>query len=176
VGRAAGRAALRGTGRGQAENRTRSEARGWAGFAFALVLAAYGVALGYSAARPPAPGPEAVLADWLAAHGLRYGLGGASANIVTADSGGRAAVATVTVSKGRVRPLLYQSSAAAYDPGLHRATFVVTGAPAARAGAPAESIPAAAVRATFGPPARVYRIDGFTVGAWGVNLLTKMRE
>jgi hypothetical protein len=160
---------------GQAENRTRSGARGWAGFAFALVLAAYGVALGYSAARPPAAGPEAVLADWLAAHGLRYGLGGASANIVTADSGGRAAVATVTVSKGRVRPLLYQSSAAAYDPGLHRATFVVTGVPAARPGAAAESISAAAVRATFGPPARVYRFDGFTVGVWDVNLLTKMR-
>jgi hypothetical protein len=144
--------------------------------AFALVLAAYGVAFGYSAARPPAAGPEAVLADWLAGQGLRYGLGGASANIVAADSGGRAGVATVTVSKGRVRPLLYQSPAAAYDPGLHRATFVVTGAPAARPGASAETIPAAAMRATFGPPARVYRFDGFTVGVWDVNLLTKMRE
>jgi hypothetical protein len=37
-------------------------------------------------------------------------------------------------------------------------------------------VPAAAVRATFGPPARVYRFDGFTVDAWDVNLLTKMRE
>jgi hypothetical protein len=164
------------TGREKAEDRTRSGSRGLAVLAFALVLAAYGVAFGYSAARPPAAGPEAVLADWLAGHGLRYGLGGASANIVTADSGGRAEVATVTVSKGRVRPLLYQSSVAAYDPGLHRATFVVTGVPAARSGASAEAIPAAAVRATFGPPARVYRFDGFTVGVWDVNLLTKMRE
>jgi hypothetical protein len=34
---------------------------------------------------------------------------------------------------------------------------------------------AAAVRATFGQPARVYRFDGFTIEAWNVNLLTKMR-
>ena len=48
------------------------------------------------------------------------------------------------------------------------------GAPAARAGDVAEEIPAAAVRATFGRPARVYRFDGFTVDVWDVNLLTKM--
>jgi hypothetical protein len=94
---------------------------------------------------------------------------------VSLESGGRAEVAAVAVSKGRVRPLLYQSPVAAYDPGLHDATFVVTRAPAARPGDAAEDIPASAVRATFGPPARVYRFDGFTVDVWGVNLLTKMR-
>jgi hypothetical protein len=83
---------------------------------------------------------------------------------------------TVTVSKGRVRPLLYRSSIAAYDARLHRAAFVVTGAPAARSGATAEHIPGAVVRGTFGPPARVYRFAGFTVDVWDVNLLTKMRE
>jgi hypothetical protein len=70
------------------------------------------------------------------------------------------------VSKGRVRPLLYQSSMAAYDARLHRATFVVTGALAARPGAAAAHIPAEAVRATFGPSAHVYRFAGFTVEAW----------
>ena len=141
--------------------------------AFAVGLAGYAGALGYSAARPPAAAPDAALADWLAAHGLRYGLAQASANLLTLDGGARAEVATVTVIKGRVRPLLYQSSAGAYDPGRHRATFVVTGAPAARPGAAAEVIPAAAVRATFGPPMHVYRFDGFTVAVWDVNLLTK---
>jgi hypothetical protein len=57
------------------------------------------------------------------------------------------------------------------DPG----TFLVAGTPAGGAGDPAESVPAAAVRSTFGAPARVYRFDGFTVDAWSVNLLTKMR-
>ena len=144
--------------------------------ALALGMAGYAGALGYSAARPEAAGPDAVLADWLAAHGLRYGLGGASANIVTLDSAGRTGVAGVTVAKGRVRPLLYQSSLAAYDPRLHDATFLVTRAPAARAGDAAENISAAAVRATFGVPSRVYRFHGFTVDVWGVNLLTKLHS
>ena len=142
-----------------------------AGFA----LVGYGIAFGYSAAQPGAVSGDKALADWLAGHGLRYGLGGASANVVTVDSGGRTGVAAVAVRDGRVGPLLYQSPAAAYDPRQHDATFLITGAPAARAGDAPEAIPAAAVRATFGQPARVYRFDGFTIEAWSVNLLTKMR-
>jgi hypothetical protein len=174
-GRADGRPAQRGMGRGKAEGRIRSGSRILAGLAFGLLLAGYAVAFGYSAAQPTAVAGDQVLADWLAGHGLRYGLGGASANIVTVDSGGRAGVAAVAARGGRVRPLLYQSSAAAYDPRRRDATFLITGAPAARAGDAAEAIPAAAVRATFGRPARSYRFDGFTVEVWNVNLLTKMR-
>ena len=51
---------------------------------------------------------------------------------------------------------------------------MVTEAPGARPGAAAEVMPAAAVRATFGPPMHVYRFDGFAVSVWDVNLLTKM--
>jgi hypothetical protein len=156
-----------------AEGRVRS---GLAVVAVGLVLTGYGIAFAYSAAQPRAVNGDEVLADWLAGHGLGYGLGGASANVVTVDSGGRTEVAPVAVRDGRVRPLLYQSSAAAYDPRQHDATFLITGAPAARAGDAAEAIPAAAVRATFGQPARMYRFDGFTIEAWNVNLLTKMRR
>jgi hypothetical protein len=187
AGHAGGQRGLTGTGWGPERRRNRSGGRGFWGRGFwgrglvwgalVLVVAGYGVAFGYSAAagKAGAGSADAVLAGWLAGHGLRYGLGGASANIVSLESGGRTGVAAVTVSKGRVRPLLYQSSVAAYDPGLHDATFVVTRAPAARAGDAGEDIPAAAVRATFGPPARVYRFDGFTVDVWDVNLLTTMR-
>jgi hypothetical protein len=154
-----------------AEGRVRS---GLAVVAVGLVLTGYGIAFGYSAAQPRAVNGDEVLADWLAGHGLRYGLGGASANVVTVDSGGRTGVAPVAVRDGRVRPLLYQSSAAAYDPRQHDATFLITGAPAARAGDAPEAIPAAAVLATFGQPTRMYRFDGFTIEAWNVNLLTKM--
>jgi hypothetical protein len=122
------------------------------------------------------PGQDPVLADWLLAHGLRYGLGGPSANVVTVDSGGRVMVATAAVRGGRVSALLYQTSAQAYDPRLHAATFLVTQAPAGRAGDGPETVPQAAVRDTFGPPAHVYRFDGYTVDVWGVNLLTKLRE
>jgi hypothetical protein len=155
--------------------RARSVRPPFTALAFGLLLAGYAVAFGWSAAQPGAVSGDQVLADWLAGHGLRYGLGGPSANLVTVESGGRTGVAVVTVRKGRVRPLLYQSSAAAYDPWQHDATFLIAGAPAARAGDAAEAIPAAAVRATFGRPARVYRFDGFTVDVWNVNLLTKTR-
>lgn len=77
---------------------------------------------------------------------MRYGLGGAMANVVTADNGARTVVVEVTVSQGRVRPLLYQSSAEAYDPQLPAATFLMAGTPAAGAGDSAATIPAAAVR------------------------------
>ena len=41
---------------------------------------------------------------------------------------------------------------------------------------PVETVPDAAVRATFGAPARTYRFDGYTVLVWTVNLLTRMAE
>ncbi len=140
----------------------------------AVLLAGYGAALGYAAAQPAGHGRYQLLADWLAAHGLRYGLGGAAANAVTVDSGGRAVLAGTVVRQGRVRPLLYQSAATAYDPRLHYATFLVTGTPGGP-GVPAEYVPAAVVRATFGQPARRYQFGGFTVAVWDVNLLTKLR-
>jgi hypothetical protein len=83
-------------------------------------------------------------------------------------------VTTVTVNKGHEVPLLYQSTAAAYDPAMHDATFLVAGTPAERTGDPPETVPVGAVRATFGAPKRVYRFDGYTVDVWNVNLLTKM--
>jgi hypothetical protein len=52
---------------------------------------------------------------------------------------------------------------------------VMTGPPTAMAAA-AETVPAAVVRATFGPPTCVYRFSRYVVDAWDVNLLTKMRE
>jgi hypothetical protein len=162
------------SGPGQAKRRLHGGPAAFLGLAFALGIAGYASALGCAAAQPAAAGPDTVLAGWLAGHGLRYGLGGASANLVTVDSGGRVTVATVAVTSGRVRPHLYQAAAGSYDPRRRDATFLVAAAPPARAGDAAEVVPAAAVRATFGPPARVYRFAGFAVDVWGVNLLTKM--
>ena len=174
-GRPDSRAGGRKCGPGQAQRRHRRGPAVFLGLACALGIAGYASALGYAAAQPAAAGPDAALAGWLAGHGLRDGLGGASANLVTVDSGGRVTIATVAVTRGRVRPRLYQAAAGCYDPRRHDATFLVAGAPAARAGDAAEVIPATAIRATFGPPARVYRFGGFTVDVWGVNLLTKLR-
>jgi len=161
---------------GGAKTRLRSISSALAVCLFFVVLAGGAVDLGYSAAQGAVPGQDSVLADWLVAHGLRYGLGGPSANVVTVDSGGRVMVTGITVRRGRVSPLLYQSTSAAYEPRVHDATFLVTGTPADGAEYAAETVPQAAARATFGPPARMYRFDGYTVCVWDVNLLTKLRE
>lgn len=161
---------------GGAESTVRSKISIFISFILFLVIAGYIGAFGYSAAQAGAPGQESVLASWLVAHGLRYGLGGSSANVVTVDSGGRVDVMPVAVRGGRVRALLYQTSAAAYDPRLHDANFLVTGVPAAQRGETGQTAPYSTVRATFGPAARSYRFDGYTVLVWRVNLLTRMRE
>jgi hypothetical protein len=154
--------------------RARSKSPVWLVVAFALALAGYGTALGYAAGRPAATGTDQLLADWLAGHGLRYGLGGAAANAVTVDSGARAVVLSTVVRQGRVSSLLYQSSTYAYDPRRHDATFLVAGRPASGPGNPAEVIPSAVVRVTFGAPAHIYRFAGYTIDTWNVNLLTRL--
>ena len=161
---------------GGAKTRDRSISA-WLLFAVGyLVVAGYGSALGYSAAQASRPGQYSALADWLAAHGLRYGLGdGASANVVTVDSGGRVTVEPTVVRMGHVEGLLYQSSAAAFEGLGHDANFLVTQTPAIGPGYPAETTaPYPAVLATFGRPARTYRFDGYAVWVWNVNLLTRL--
>ena len=140
------------------------------------MIAGYASAFGYSAAQAAAPGQDSALAGWLVAHGLRYGLGQSSANVVTVDSGARVEVLPVAVRWGRVRALPYESSAAAYDPRLHDASFLVERLPAGWSRGSAWTLPYPAVRATFGRPARSYRFDGYEVLVWNVNLLTRMGE
>jgi hypothetical protein len=171
-GRPSGRSQL--AGRAKATVRSRTSI--FISFLIFLVIAGYMSAFGYSAAQGATPGQDSALAGWLVAHGLRYGLGESPANVVTVETGARVEVAPVAVAGGRVRALLYQSSAAAYDPRLHDADFLVTRVPPAESGVGAQTVPDAAVRATFGPPARSYRFDGYTVLVWNVNLLTRMAE
>jgi hypothetical protein len=161
---------------GGAESRDRSKISISISLIFFVVIAGYASAFGYSAARAAAPGRDSPLAGWLVAHGLRYGLGQSTSNVVTVDSGARAEVLPVEVRSGRVRALPYESSAAAYDPRLHDASFLVERLPAGWSRGSAWTLPYPAVRATFGRPARSYRFDGYEVLVWNVNLLTRMGE
>jgi hypothetical protein len=146
--------------------------------AFCLLAAGYVGAFWYSAAQAARPGQYAALADWLVAHGLRYGLAGAPvANVVTVDSGGRVMVEPTQVRMGHLAAVLYQSSVDAFSPWQHNADFLVTQTPAIGPGYPAQTAaPHSAVLATFGRPARTYRFDGYTVLVWNVNLLTRLRS
>jgi hypothetical protein len=148
----------------------------FAASSFSTMLLCYGAALGYGAAQPAVPPRDAVLASWLTAHHLSYGLAGVSSNVTTVDSGGRVQLAVEAVSGGRVRADLYQSNVSAYDPRLHYATFLVTSTPADGAGYAPEYIPYPVVLQTFGPPARIYQFSGYTVMVWDVNLLTRLRR
>jgi hypothetical protein len=176
-GRGAGAASDgRGWVAGGAKSRVRSKISICISFILFLGIAGYIGSFGYSAAQGAAPGQESALAGWLVAHGLRYGLGGSSSNVVTVDSGGRVVVLPVAVRAGRVRALRYQTPTAAYDPRLHDANFLVTAVPGAQPGETTATAAYSVVRATFGPPARSYRFDGYAVAVWYVNLLTRMGE
>jgi hypothetical protein len=143
--------------------------------ALGLLLACYGAALGYGAAQAAAPGGNADLAGWLAAHHLRYGLGRAESNIVTVDSGGSVHLAVVADRGGRVRTQLYQSAASWYDPRSHYANFIVASTPPGTPAYVPDLIATGDARRTFGPPARIYHFGGYTVMVWDVNLLTRLR-
>jgi hypothetical protein len=162
---------------GGAETTVRSISSGLVVLAVFLVVAGYLSAFGYSAAQGSAAGRYSVLADWLAAHGLRYGLSdGPAANVLTVDSGGRVTIEPTEVRAGRVSRYLYQSSAAAFDLSQHDANFLITQMPNIGAAYAPETVPYPAVLATFGPPARTYRFDGYTVLTWNVNLLTRLHH
>lgn len=107
----------------------------------------------------PLPGQNQAAADWLAAHGLTYGLAGYwQADSVTFDSGGRVTVAPL--APGTTTAFHWEADAAWYDPHLHYASFVVTEAPAG------------AILQRFGPPARTYHYEQYTIMVWHKNLLT----
>ena len=175
-GRSGGGRGDRGQLNAGAESTVRSKISILISFILLIVIAGYVSAFGYSAAQGAVPGQESVLASWLAGHGLRYGLGGSSANVVTVDSGGRVGADAGRGARGAGASAAVRVAGRAYDPRLHDANFLVTGVPGASAGETRQTASDAAVRATFGPAAPKYRFDGYTVLVWRVNLLTRMRE
>jgi len=144
-------------------------------YAGLCLLACYGAALAYGAAQPAAPGDDADLTAWLAANHLSYGLGRAESNIVSVESGGSVRLAVVADRGGLVREQLYQSARSWYDPRLHFANFIVASTPPGNPAYAPDLIAVEDARRTFGPPARIYHFDGYTVLFWNVNLLTRLR-
>jgi hypothetical protein len=138
-----------------------------------LVLAGYLAGLGYELSQPPVPAQNQQLTSWLAARHLQTGLSSYwESNVVTLTSGDQVQIRTVSVSGGRLTASHLESKAQWYDPRLATANFVVLfpGVPG-YGGFTNER----AVLATFGRPARTYRVGSYTVLIWDRNLLSELR-
>jgi len=141
-------------------------ARWRAGLAAALA-AGYLASLGYGAAQPPVPPANAQLATFLAEHHLTNGISGYwMSSIVTVGSDG---AVTIRAVQSSLRPYLWETKGAWYDPAAQRATFLVT-----ENGTDYFSHwkPSASALAALGPPARTYQVGPYTVLVWDKNLLS----
>ena len=141
-------------------------------------LAAGVAGLGYAASWPAAvPAPQPVAA-WLASQHQHAGLAGYwQATATTVTSGGQLLVAPIVISAsgpgGATAPRAdrWESSAAWYQPGQHTATFVIA---VTNPAAPGGGLPAALVRARFGPPALQHQIGPDVIMLYRYNLLTRL--
>ena len=75
---------------------------------------------------------------------------------------------TVRAVQPSLKPYLWEAKGSWYDPGLHRATFLVTDSGAGFFNRFQASAPALAA---LGPPARTYHVGPYTVMVWNTNLL-----
>jgi hypothetical protein len=136
--------------------------------ALGVVPAGYLAALGYDAAQPAVPAENQALADWLVAHDLHDGLAGYwQADSLTLDSGGKVAVAPIFGAS----PYTWDSKSSWYDPGIGHPNFVVTVASPLTEERYARPV---VIRRVFGPPARVYQFQQYTIMIWNKNLLTDL--
>jgi hypothetical protein len=137
----------------------------------AVGLACYLGALAYNDTQPVRAPLHVDLADWLEAHHLTTGLAPYwESNITSLDSGGRVRLAPLKPGGASANP--YESNSAWYDPAVSRANFVVTvSAPPSDA----SLVTPDDVQAQFGPPARTYHFDEYTVMVYDYNLLTRLQ-
>jgi hypothetical protein len=134
--------------------------------ALAAGLACYAVILGFGAAGKQVPPANAAVTGWLTQHGLRRGIAPYwESSSVTLDSGGAITMGTVKPTSKGLAPWRWMEDMRIFGPG-HTADFFLT--------ASGESVTPAMARATFGPPARVYHYQAYTIMVWDKNLLPEL--
>jgi hypothetical protein len=143
--------------------------------ALALVLAVSAGVYAQQVAQPPQPSAYMRIGAWLHAHHLSYGLADYwDGNVVTVATGGQVQVRPISMKSGRIVISPWESDDAWYAPTAGDASFFIADISRYSAcGNAARSRTAwmASIRATFGSPARSYRVDGFDVLVWNHNLL-----
>jgi hypothetical protein len=128
-------------------------------------------ALCYAATWGPLAPPNQALANWLVEHKYTEGLASYwQANSTTVTSGGKVIVATITPQATAVRH--WEALADWYKPSHWRANFVI----AVRGSNPSvPGLSTVTVRASFGRPARQYRVGQYyVIMVYNYNLLTKL--
>jgi len=139
--------------------------------ALAVVLACYCAILADNAVQPRAAGDGQVVASWLEAHHLRYGLAGYwNANSITALAGDRVQVRPARIFRDRLILTPAESDASWYDASRHDARFVIYTSRCASA-----CLSLSGLVKTFGPAAATYPVGHFRVLVWRKNLLTHLR-
>ena len=84
--------------------------------------------------------------------------------MVTVETEGAITMGSVTpLRTGRLAPRHWEQDMRIFDPATHRANFVVL--------APDSPMSESDVLRTFGPAARVYRYETYTILVWNKNLL-----
>ncbi len=146
--------------------------------AVTVATAAALVPLVAAAAVSPAPQPASVLASWLKAHGLTYGLAGYwGASSTTVQSGGLVDVRAVEVTfpKGRATFVAkdWETNASWYNPALHDATFIVAATAENYHGG--DSFVARTVEWRFGRPSSTYLVGRHLVMIYSKNLLLQVQ-
>ena len=131
------------------------------GAAYAGVLAA-----GAITAQPAAP-PLGAVTTWLSEHGATYGLATYwDANVVTVSTRGAIAVRAVQTASDAVEPFHWHSTTSWYDPGSHRATFILLPGD--------DATDRTAIEAALGTPTEIRTVGGTTIMLWPGNLLSDL--
>jgi hypothetical protein len=139
----------------------------------ALGLVFYLGALAHNDVQPVRAPWHQDLAVWLESHNLTRGLApGGESDITTLDSGGRIRLAPLTDYGDSA--LAYESDYAWFNPAVSQANFVVAFTAPPPSGSGPGYVKADVVRARFGPPARSYRFDQYTIMVYNYNLLTRL--
>lgn len=141
--------------------------------AAAALLACAVVMLGYNALRPATISNNQIVADWLVAHHLHYGLAGYwQASAIATFSGNQAEVRPVRVYGDQLVATYEESDADWYDSGKHFANFVVL---TQNGGCLNDCLPLGLLNSIYGSPAAYHNVGQDTVVIWHRNLLRKVR-
>ena len=138
------------------------------GTAVAALGACVSLLSGTALFRPTVSDPLQPLAGWLEAHNLTYGLAGYwNAPPITVYSGGKVQVRQVYLNSTGFLPKVWGAKQQWYEASENDARFVVAQQ------SPRGDMTQAAVISSFGKPAAIYQVDGYSVLVYDYNLLTK---